>query len=259
MNLKISIITPSLNQGKYIEENILSIINQNYPNFEHIIVDGGSTDDTMNILKKYPHLIWTSEPDNGQPHAVNKGLKKATGDVVGWFNSDDRVPEGSFNKVNEYFNNNPIEIAVVGDQVLIDGNSNILKLKKSREYTFDYLLNTAKGITQNSVYFKRQILNKIGYIDESFIYSMDRDFFIRLARIMPIKYINEPLGEFRLHTDSKTSEGTYKFSLEHLKIRKKYGGKFLSKSHRNDLYVILTQPLREIKFIRNQVQKFRKR
>lgn len=257
MNLKISIITPSLNQGEFIEENILSVLNQNYQNFEHIIIDGGSSDNTLNILNKYQHLIWESKHDRGQSHALNKGLKKATGEIIGWFNSDDRVPLGAFQKVNEYFNDNPEEIAVVGNQIFIDKHSKFIKLNESREYEYDYLLNKAKGITQNSIYFKRNVISEIGYLNENLIYSMDREYFIRLSKIRSIKHINKVLGEFRLYSNSKTGHGTYRFSFEHLKIRKIHGGKLLSKSHRNDLYIILTQPLRRIESFRKMIQRSR--
>lgn len=98
--LKISIITVSFNQGQFIEDNILSVINQNYSNVEHIIIDAGSTDGTLDILKKYDkHLNWVSEPDKGQSEGLNKGFKKATGEIIGWFNSDDRIPPGTLHKV----------------------------------------------------------------------------------------------------------------------------------------------------------------
>jgi len=100
----ISIVTPSLNQGRYIEQTIQSVLLQNYPNFEHIVIDGGSTDGTVEILKKYPHLKWISEKDSGQSEALNKGLKMATGDIIAWINSDDWYAEGAFNNVASFSN-----------------------------------------------------------------------------------------------------------------------------------------------------------
>ena len=104
-NLKISIITVSFNQGQYIEDNIKSVLDQNYPDFEHIIIDACSTDNTLSILKQYPHLIWTSEPDKGQSDGLNKGFKKATGDIIVWLNSDDMMCEGAFQTINDFFIN----------------------------------------------------------------------------------------------------------------------------------------------------------
>ncbi len=102
---KISVLIPSFNQGKYIEENIQSVLNQNYPNFEHIIIGGGSSDNTVGILKKYPHLIWVSEPDEGQSDALNKGVDMATGDIIGWINSDVIIIIFSKSELNHFIYN----------------------------------------------------------------------------------------------------------------------------------------------------------
>ena len=226
---KISIVTVSYNQVEFIEDNIRSVINQNYPNIEHIIIDAGSTDGTIEILKKYDKYInWISEPDNGQSDGLNKGFKKATGDIIGWINSDDNLSSDSLHTIADFFQKNPDEIAVIGDQVIIDEKSKQLKVIKSHSYTFDYLLNHARGITQNSTFFKREIFKKIGYIDESLHYAMDRDLFIRIASIKDMPYISKILAEFRMQPNAKTADGSYNFSKELIKIRKKYGGSFLS-------------------------------
>ena len=253
---KISIITVSFNQGQFIEDNILSVINQNYPNIEHIIIDAGSTDGTLDILKKHDkHLNWVSEPDKGQSDGLNKGFKKATGDIIGWFNSDDRITLGALHKVAHFFMEHPEEIAVVGNQVIIDEQGNKIKTIHSRSYSFDYLINHARGITQNSTFFKRSVFDRIGYIDETLHYAMDRDLFIRIAKVKTMSYLAENLGEFRIQPDAKTAEGSYKFAKELIKIRKKYKGKFFSPGNRNDFYLILTEPLRQIKWLRTLVQK----
>lgn len=255
---KISIVTVSYNQCKFIEDNIKSVIEQNYPNVEHIIIDAGSTDGTIEILKKYDkHLNWVSEPDKGQSDGLNKGFKKATGDIIGWINSDDKLAKNSLLKVGDFFNNNQNKIAVVGNQILINEKGEYLKTIKSRPYTHDYLLDHARGITQNSTFFKRAVFDEIGYIDESLHYAMDRDLFIRIASIKEMVYIPESLAEFRLQPNAKTSEGSYKFAKELIKIRKKYKGNFFSPGNRNDYYLILTQPLRRIKWLRSLVQKLR--
>ncbi len=258
MSPKISIITVSYNQAEYIEENILSVIEQGYPNMEHIIIDACSNDDTIDILKKYSHLIWTSEPDNGQSDGLNKGFKKASGEIIGWINSDDKLSPGALDKVANFFMKNPTEIAVVGNQRIIDQESNGLRIIKSNKYTFDYLIHKAKGITQNSMFFKSNIFDKIGYLDESLHYAMDREFFIRITSLKNIIYIPETLAEFRLQPDSKTSEGTYKFSKELIRIRRKFGVRFYNRANFNDINMIITQTLRQIKWLRRFVQNFRK-
>ncbi len=255
---KISIVTVSYNQAEFIEDNIKSVIEQKYPNVEHIIIDAGSTDGTLEILKKYDkYLTWTSEPDKGQSDGLNKGFKRATGEIIGWINSDDKLAPGSLHKVANFFKKNPDEIAVVGDQAIIDENGKILRIIKSRPYTFEYLLNEAKGITQNSTFFKREVFERIGYLDESLHYAMDRDLFIRISSIKDIPYIQETLAEFRMQPNAKTAEGSYKFAKELIKIRKQYGGKLLSTGNRNDWYIVITQPLRQILWLRNFVQKIR--
>ena len=132
--MKISILTPSYNQGEYLEQNILSVLNQNYDDFEHIIIDGGSTDDTISVLKKYPHLKWVSEKDEGQADALNKGLRIASGDYVGWLNSDDYYEPNIFQTVVKYFEN--------FDADWVIGNSTYYQ-----QYNGSYFVNKSPVIT----------------------------------------------------------------------------------------------------------------
>lgn len=258
MNLKFTIITPSLNQAEYIEENILSVLNQEYPNFEHIIIDGGSTDGTIEILRKYPHLKWISEKDEGQSHALNKGFKMATGDILGWINSDDRLVRGAIQSVAAYFNKNPHEIAVVGDQEFINEDSKLIKVVKSRYYSYEYLLNHALGITQNSTFFKREVFNKIGFLDENLHFAMDLDLFIRITSIKDIQYLPYTLASYRFHEDTKTAEGVHNFVREMIIIRKRYsGGRRFSYANVNNYYTLLTEPLRRVKWLKRIIEKLR--
>ena len=255
---KISIVTVSYNQSSFIEENIKSVINQNYSNVEHIIIDAGSTDGTLKILQRYDkYLDWISEADEGQSHGLNKGFKKAEGQIIGWINSDDKLAPGALHKIAAFFIENPNEIAVVGDQAIIDSNSSIKRIIKSRSYDFNYLLNHSTGITQNSTFFLKEVFDQINYLDENLHYAMDLDLFLRIARIRKIPYLPETLAEFRMHPNSKTAEGIHKFALESIRIRKKYGSKLLSPAWKNDVYLVLTQPLRRIKWMRQFVQKIR--
>jgi len=256
-NLKFSIVTVSYNQASFIEDNIKSVLNQNYDDFEHIIVDAGSTDDTIKILEKYKHLNWISEPDNGQSAGLNKGFKKATGDIIGWINSDDKLYEHALHKVNEFFKQNPQAIAVVGNFVIIDDNNREIKTVYSRDLTYDYVLNVAKGISQPSTFFKREIFSKIGYLNEKYHYAMDREFFVRMTSIDKIHYINENLAYFRRHSESKTSKGAYNFAIELLKMRLKYKGNLFGRGNRDTIYIIITEPLRRVKWLRKLVQKLK--
>ena len=118
--LKFSVITPSFNNAQYIEQTIKSVLEQNYPNFEHIVIDGGSTDGTVEILKKHSHLKWVSEKDEGQADALNKGFRMATGDIIAWINSDDWYEPNIFGNIAEWFERNPDKNIVMGDCNLID-------------------------------------------------------------------------------------------------------------------------------------------
>jgi len=256
---KISIVTVSLNQGEYIESNIISVLEQNYPNLEHLIIDGGSTDDTLEILKKYDtKLNWVSEPDNGQSHALNKGFKKATGDIVGWVNSDDKLYPGALEKVSSFFVKNPNAVGVVGDLAMINECGEVTEVLKSRSYDFHYLVNKALGITQASTFFNRRVFDEIGYLDESLNFVMDRDLFIRVTSLGDIIYIPEILAQFRIQPQSKTSLGTHKFCRELVGVRRKYGANWVAPGILNDIYVIWTQPLRRISPLRRFVQSIKR-
>lgn len=254
---KISIVTVSYNQAEFIEENILSVLEQNYPNIEHIIIDAGSTDGTLDILKKYSHLYWISEPDNGQSDGLNKGFRKATGEIIGWINSDDKLVPGSLEAVSNFFVENKNAIGVVGDLLKIAENGDTLFTRKSNEYTHNYLLNIAKGMTQQSIFFKKDVFNKIGYIDENIHYAMDRDFFIRVTTLGKLHYIPVTLAAFREQKNAKTSEGPHKFALELIKIRQKYNGDIFGPGNLTNIYTIATAPLRQVPWIKNLVNRMR--
>ena len=255
---KISIVTVSYNQADFIEENIESVINQNYPNVEHIIIDAGSTDGTIEILKKYDrYLNWISEPDNGQSDGLNRGFKKASGEIIGWINSDDALADNALYRVADFFKENPNEVAVVGNQMFIDENSNKIKIVNSSSYSYDYLLNNAKGITQNSTFFKKEIFSRVGYLDESLHYAMDHDLFIRITTIKDIPHIPYTLAKFRMQPKAKTAEGGVNFAKDLLYIRKKYKGKLFSAGNWDSIYIILTEPLRKILWFRRLIQSVR--
>ena len=227
--LKISIVTVSLNQADFIEFNIRSVIEQNYPLLEHIIIDGGSTDGTINILHKYnDHIIWISEKDNGQSEALNKGFKKATGDVIGWINSDDALAPNALEQISKFFLHNPGVKIVGGDLLVIDEHNNPLELKTGKKLDFHYLLNHHDGVLQPSTFFKKDLLYSAGFLDESLHYCMDYDLFLRFAKIANFDYIPHILSMFRKQSDSKSHNKVEFFCKEAMQVRKRYGGRFLS-------------------------------
>ncbi len=227
-NKKISIITPSFNQSKFIERTIQSIINQNYPNTEYIIIDGGSTDESVEVIKKYEKNIhyWISEQDNGQTHAINKGLKKCTGDIIAYINSDDVYLPKAFEIVNSFFVNNPEYAMIYGNLKVIDEKNNILKTKQ--ELNFDYIMGCLIGfgsiIPQPTVFFKREVLDKTGLFNENYNFAMDAEYWYRVAQSFKLRHIQCELAAFRLHTESKTNihqkENTDKYANETLNLIK---------------------------------------
>ena len=134
---KISIVTPSYNQGRFIEDSIQSVLNQNYPNFEHIIIDNCSTDGTLEILKKYPHLDWISESDRGQSHGLNKGFHRSRGEWILWLNADDYCLPGVFEKVSYTFSDYPEFDVIYGEAIFVDKFGNPIRIK--HDHAFDYM------------------------------------------------------------------------------------------------------------------------
>ena len=202
---KISIITPSFNQGVYIEETILSIYKQDYPFFEHIIFDAVSTDNTGEILKKYAHLICISEKDNGQSHAINKGFKKCTGEIIAWQNSDDFYLPGTFEKVANFFNEHGDCMMLYGDCMIVDQDSKPLYTLFFKDWDFKKFIYGRFCPLQPAVFFRREILDTVGFVNENLNYVMDTDFFARIGERYKIMHVPEILGGFRAHEKGKST------------------------------------------------------
>lgn len=187
MNEKISVITVSYNQGEFIEDTIVSVLDQKDPNFEHIVIDGGSTDSTIDVLKKYDHLNWVSEPDRGQSHALNKGFKKASGDYIVWLNSDDYLAPGTFSLIREELKENDILITPASQT---DKEKNPTELIENFERSWFDLLKfwvPFSWLAQPSVFFRKSALERVvradgNYIDENLFYVMDFDLWMRLFK-----------------------------------------------------------------------------
>lgn len=202
---KISILTPSFNQGKYIEQNIQSVLHQNYDNLEHIILDGGSQDNTLEILRKYSHLRWISEKDRGQSHALNKGLSMASGEIIGWLNSDDYYKNDIFNDVVSCFKNDEI-IWVKGDIVLLNEQKNTSVLVINKSFTFESIkMGMPWEVAQPGTFFTRDAALKVGGYDESLHMAMDGDLWIRLAKLSSPVIIHKTWAFFRIHENQKTN------------------------------------------------------
>ncbi len=177
-----SVITPSFNQAAFIEDTIRAVLWQGFPSFEHIVVDGGSTDGTLEVLRRYPHLRWISEPDKGQSDALNKGLRMARGKVVAWINSDDFHLPGAFQTTYEWFADHPQESLIMGDCLWIYEQSGRQFVLMNRERHFEELLRYWDDYVypaQQALFFKRDLLDRAGLIDTHLHYGMDCDFWMR--------------------------------------------------------------------------------
>lgn len=211
--LKISVIIPSYNQGRFLEETILSVLDQKYPALELFIIDGGSTDNSLEIIKKYSSQLngWVSEKDSGQSDAINKGLQKFSGDIVSWLCSDDLYTPGTLYKVNEVFSSLPDQTGV------IHGNSEIFKASKvirnDKGYSDWTLERQLAGMTfpQPSSFMRSSALKEAGYLNNSLHYGMDYDLFSRMAMICGFEYVDFGFSRYRLHDESKSTTSIAKF------------------------------------------------
>ena len=210
MPLKISIITPSFNQGQFIEQTIQSVLSQNYPHLEYIVMDGGSTDNTLAILKKYEgKLKWFSGKDKGQSDAINKGLKMATGDVVTWLNSDDYYLPHTLKKVVEEFEKNKEIQWITGEYIIVDEKGEQIQSfvswykKLLRKHPTFNMLSFANFIIQPSTFWKREIMQSVGYLKKEYHYCMDYDLWLRIMKKYKPTIISSPLSAFRIHGESK--------------------------------------------------------
>lgn len=200
---KISIITPSFNQAAYIEQNIQSVMAQEYPNFEHIIIDGGSQDGTVEILKKYPHLIWISEKDEGQADALNKGLAVVTGEIVGWINSDDYYAENCFKKISSILDGKSLSWCA-SHLYSIDEESGLIEKNFTNRITYHSLMSGAAKVRQPGSFYTTKILQEVGGWNKDFYMIMDRELWVRLARLTEPIVVDEFFAYFRRHAAQKS-------------------------------------------------------
>ncbi len=202
--LKLTIITPSFNQAPYIEQTIRSVLVQDHPCVEHIVIDGGSTDRTVDVLKKYPHLQWVSEKDRGQADALNKGLAKASGDIIGWINSDDYYEHQVFGSIAKCFED-PDVMWVTGHLTFLWDQTGELVAKKSPPISYARLLNNPDIVRQPATFFRKSFIEQAGGWSSCFFMAMDFDLWVRLAKISSPRMIDKNLAYFRIHAMQKTS------------------------------------------------------
>lgn len=219
----ISIVTPSYNQGEFLERTILSVLGQEYPNVEYIIIDGSSTDNSIEIIKKYEKYLsyWVSEPDKGQADAINKGFSKSTGDILAWINSDDMYLPNAFNIAAEAFMQNPDASIIYGDYIKVDNNDKCIALRRQPSFDYRTCLYGYLTVMQPASFFRRKAYFKTGGLDISFNYALDFDIILSLAKQGQVIHTREYLAAFRLHSSSKSVAARRKFRPECIRIRVK--------------------------------------
>ena len=205
MSLKLSIVTPSFNQGRFLEETILSVLNQGYEPLEYIIIDGGSTDESVEIIKRYEHRLahWESEKDRGQVHAINKGLERTTGDIVAFINSDDVYLPGAFSAVMNYFEDNPESKWICGDTIMFGEGHETDLIRSNVPRSAAHCLSWAYRAPQPGHFWRTELVRS-GF-QERWNYDFDHDMYVRLLlEGYKCEYLPLPMAAYRLHAVSKT-------------------------------------------------------
>jgi glycosyltransferase involved in cell wall biosynthesis len=228
MSALVSIVTPSLNQARYLREAIESVRAQTYEPIEHIVVDGGSTDGTLEILREYDGVRWTSEPDRGQSHALNKGFALATGEVLGWLNADDAYEPHAVEQGVAALQESGAGL-VYADVVRVnDGGVNPRRIRSRPVWDFWTEVNAGCGIYSPSVFFTREALDAVGPLDESLHLTMDYDLWLRIGSRFGAQHVDAIWAVQRIHDGAKTIRQTDEFWPERLTVSRRHGGRLVS-------------------------------
>jgi glycosyltransferase involved in cell wall biosynthesis len=223
---KICVVTPSFNHGRYIEAAVRSVLDQDYPNLEYWVIDGGSKDGTVDILKSFtdPRLHWISEPDGGQSDALNKGYSRGSGEILGWLNSDDTHAPGALSAAAEFFKTHPQIGVVYGNADFIDSCGNfICHCAHIEPFNRHRLVHYTDFIVQPAAFFRREVLQSVGGMDASLNFAMDYDLFLKAAEKTEFAYLPRVLANFRWLDDCKTAVGGWKRLREIEGIAKRNG------------------------------------
>lgn len=221
----ISIVTCSFEQGRFLPETIRSVIEQRYPHLQYIVIDGGSKDGSVDIIKRHSDHIdyWVSEKDRGQTHALRKGFARARGDVLGWLCSDDLLLPGALARVGQFFAENPRVGAVYGNSIWIDASGKAIRTKREPRFNRFVFLHDHNYIPQPSMFWRRELYEQIGGLDERFNLAMDSDLWERLSRVTQIAHIDDFLSCMRYYDEQKTRKLRPAGLREDALIRKRAG------------------------------------
>ena len=250
----VSIVTPSLGQGRFIEDAIRSVLEQDYPRVEHIVVDGGSKDETLDVLKRYPHLTWVSEHDRGQADAVNKGFRMAQGEIFGWLNADDMYLPGAVSTAVAALRRTGAGLVHGGWRQIDEGGATIRDIAPVA-YDHDAELNDRNAVCQPGALFTREAFEAVGGLDPSYHYAMDYELWLKLGARFPVTHVDAVLGAYRLHPASKTVAETSGFWAETVRASRAHGGRRFSRIY-VDWYLPRARPwlyrvVRVLSFVRS--------
>lgn len=231
-NPTVSIITPSYNQAAYLERTILSVLEQDYPNIEYIIIDGGSDDGSVDVIQRYADRLtyWESMKDKGQTDAINKGFSHAHGEILAWLNSDDILYPHAVREAVDYLTAHPDCGLVYGNCDFIDAEDRSIGQFNARQTDYKKLTQGYVHIPQQASFWLADLWQQVGPLDDSIYFAMDYDLWLRLAKVSEIKYLptTEPWAAFRLHADAKTIAEDDRCWPDMLRIHKRNGGSVFS-------------------------------
>jgi glycosyltransferase involved in cell wall biosynthesis len=223
---KITIVTCSYNQGKFLEEAIRSVLDQGYPNLEYIIMDGGSTDNSVEIIRRYEDRVsyWVSRKDAGQSDALASGFERATGEVLGWLCSDDLLEPGALFEVGQMFLDNPDMDVVFGDTIFVDERSVVTRRYKTLPFSRWLLLNTANYVPQPSTFWRRRIYEQVGGLNRTLHMGLDPDLWLRFSETGQIRHVRKYWSRMRFYPEIKSLTMRPQMLAEHRKLETRYLG-----------------------------------
>ncbi len=233
MQPSITVIMPSYNQAAFIEESIQSVLHQAYPALELLVIDGGSTDGTLEILRKIQdtRFKWVSERDKGQADAINKGFRKASGNILTWLNADDLYLPETLTKVGKFFSEHPKTMWLIGHATIVNREGKEIrkwvsayKSRRLRHYSYSALL-SENFIPQMGVFFRQEAIREVGGVDENLKYAMDYDLWLRLGKRFEPGFIHENIAKFRMYATTKSITGFHQQFKEDYEVAKKYAGR----------------------------------
>lgn len=230
MSPRVTIVTPSYNQAPYLEAAMQSVFDQDYGEIEYIVIDGGSTDGSKAVIEKHAAKLayWVSETDRGQTDAINKGFAKAIGKYLAWLNADDRLKPNTVREAVEYLDTHPDVGLVYGDAEYIDATGRVVGQFPAAQTDYARLRRGYVHIPQQASFWRAELWQRVGPLDASFVFAMDYDLWVRLAKISKLQYLPRTWAEFRLHSDSKTITNDRRAWDEMLRVHWREGGSFLS-------------------------------